>query len=98
MAMPGDNISASPEPRSLREDQGGDMKANTDHLVAELNRAFGPPFLPAGFFRAGPRAKGFGKGLKLKIGDRDLEIDGKGKLCASGSNVGKGVVWEIKKT
>jgi len=77
--------------------KGGDMKANTDHLVAELNRAFGPPFLPVGFFKAGPRAKGFGKGLKLKIGDRDLELDGKGKLCASGSNVGEGVAWEVRR-
>ena len=69
------------------------MKANTDHFVAELNRVFGPPFLPAGFFKAAPG----GKGLKLKIGDRDLEVDGKGKLCASGSNVGKSRTWEIKK-
>jgi len=68
------------------------MIFKTDHFVAELNRVFGPPFLPAGFFKAAPD----GKGLKLKIGDRDLEVDGKGKLRASGSNVGSGKQWEIK--
>ena len=69
------------------------MKANTDHLVNALNRAFGPPFLPTGFFRA----EAGGKGLKLRIGDRDLQINGKGKLMASGSNVGTGRSWEINK-
>ena len=69
------------------------MKVNTDHFVAELNLAFGFPFLPEGFFKAVPG----GKGLKLKIGDRDLDLDGKGKFRASGSDVGKGKRWEIKK-
>ena len=69
------------------------MKANTDHLVRELNKSFGPPFLPEGFFEAAPG----GKSLKLRIGDRDVEIDGKGKVRSAGTAVGLAKRWRIEK-
>lgn len=73
------------------------MKFKSEHFSRELNRAFGSPFLPKGFFAAGPRGKGLGKGLKLRIGDRDLEIDGKGHFVGSGFNVGQGKEWDVKR-
>lgn len=73
------------------------MKGNTDNIVAELNKVFGDPFLPKGFFQASPRGKGKGKGLIIKIGDRDIELDGKAHVVGSGSTVGPGKVWEIKR-
>ena len=69
------------------------MKANTDHLVRELNKSFGPPFLPEGFFKAAPG----GEGLKLRIGDRDLDLDGKGKVRSAGTAVGLGKKWKIER-
>ena len=69
------------------------MKVNTNHFVDKLNRVFGSPFLPTGFFKA----ESDGKGLKLWIGDRDLHIDGKGEFKGSGSNVGEGRSWEVKR-
>jgi hypothetical protein len=69
------------------------MRASLTNLIDEFSRAFGPPFLPKGFFKAEPD----GKGLRMEIGDRTLILDGKGRLESSGSNVGTGRQWDIKR-
>jgi hypothetical protein len=73
--------------------KGGKMKINTDRFVNELNRVFGPPFLPIGFFKASFD----GKELRFKIGDRDAEMNSEGEFWASGTNVGFGKRWKIER-
>ena len=47
------------------------------------------------FFAASLKAEGAGKGLKIGVGDRDIEIDGKGKIVSAGTNAGSGWRWNI---
>jgi hypothetical protein len=73
------------------------MKVQTDAFIKVFNDAFKSPFLPEGFAVASSRSKGHGKGLKLRIGDVDVEVDGKGHIVAHGSNVKAGRKWDIAK-
>ena len=67
-------------------------------LAAEINRAFGAPFLPKGFVRA-KIISGKPLWLKIKIGDRDVTFEVKGstivKFSGSGTNVDEGRNWAI---
>lgn len=72
------------------------MKFKTDGFIKVLNDAFHVPFLPSGFFHARPRPKGHGKGIQIYIGDVDVEIDGKGRLVAHGTNMKTGRKWKIE--
>ena len=51
--------------------------------VSVINDSFKNPFLP------------YGKGLKIQIGDVDVEIDGKGHMVGHGTNVKR--EWKVEK-
>ena len=80
-----------------RTQEGGMMRAR--ELAAEINRAFGEPFLPKGFVRA-KVMPGKPPWLNIKIGDRDVDFEIKGstivKFSGSGTNVGEGREWAIR--
>lgn len=71
------------------------MRIRTDLLIERLNWAFSAPFLPEGFFQARHGHKG---GVKLHIGDVDLELDSTGEIVNHGKWVGPGCQWTILNT
>ena len=56
-----------------------------DEFIEEINSCFGPPFLEKGLVEARRNRKG--KGLCLRIGDRDIQFDDNLKFVGQGSTM-----------
>lgn len=69
------------------------MIVGSDVFSEELNRMFGPPFLPDGFFEA----ESHGTMVRIRIGDRDVTFNAYGHSISSGTNVQDAREWDVKR-
>jgi len=68
-----------------------------DKVAEEFNRSFNGSFMPDGFCKAEVIRHKDKRYLQIQLGDRDVEFDEEGNNTGSGSAVGEGVRWEIKR-